>query len=93
MNDTKSPRATAPGAWTLPLLALAPLAVIGILADRTSSLWSSLSWVLWALSVVLVAAEWAWVFRQAARRPAHWGMCILVHAVLAWQLIALLVKL
>ncbi|MFE9402014.1 hypothetical protein ACFYNY_09580 [Streptomyces sp. NPDC006530] len=90
MNDTKSPRAQ--GAWALPLLALAPLAVIGILADRTAPLWSSLSWGLWALSAVLVAVEWVWVLRRSTRRSAHWGMCILVHAILVWQLIALVLR-
>ncbi|MFD9824192.1 hypothetical protein [Streptomyces violascens] len=92
MNDTKSPRAATTGTWALPLLALAPLAAIGILTDRAATLWNSLSWVLWALSVILVAVEWALVLRRGARRSAQWGMCILVHAILAWQLIALLTR-
>ncbi|WP_406508160.1 hypothetical protein [Streptomyces sp. NBC_00212] len=92
MNDTKSPRAATTATWALPLLALAPLAAIGILADRTSTLWNSISWVLWALSVILVAVEWTAVLRSGTRRSAQWGMCILVHAVLAWQLIALLMQ-
>ncbi|RCH64584.1 hypothetical protein DT019_32330 [Streptomyces sp. SDr-06] len=89
MNETKSPRA-ATGTWALPLLALAPLAAIGVLADQTSTLWNAISWVLWALSALSVAVEWATVLRRGMRRSAQWGMCILVHAVMAWQLIALL---
>ncbi|GGY29240.1 hypothetical protein [Streptomyces xanthochromogenes] len=90
MNDVKTPRNAARGTWALPLVALAPLAAIGILTERTSTAWNVVSWVLWALSVVLVAVEWAAVLRHRTRQPAQWGMCVLVHAVLAWQLIALL---
>ncbi|MFG3285340.1 hypothetical protein [Streptomyces sp. NPDC048111] len=89
MNDTKTPR-TATGTWALPLLALAPLAAVGVLTDRTAGPWSAISWVLWALSALLVAVEWTVVLRRGPRRGAQWGPCILVHAVLAWQLTALL---
>ncbi|MCX5381851.1 hypothetical protein [Streptomyces sp. NBC_00083] len=92
MNDTESSRATAQGAWALPLLALAPLAAIGILGDRASTLWSSVSWVLWAVAVILVAVEWTLVRRRGMHRSTRWGMCILVHAILAWQLAALLMR-
>ncbi|MFF3978399.1 hypothetical protein ACWGNF_20540 [Streptomyces sp. NPDC055808] len=90
MNDVKTPRTAARAMWALPLVALAPLATIGILTEEPSPGWTVVSWVLWALSAVLVAAEWAVVIRRGTREPAQWAMCVLVHAVLAWQLIALL---
>ncbi|WP_328312268.1 hypothetical protein OG432_19695 [Streptomyces sp. NBC_00442] len=92
MSDTASARAAARVTWALPLLALAPLAVIGVLADRTSGGWSGISWALLTLSFLLAAFEWTAVLRHGTRRSARWGMCILVHAVLAWQLIALLMR-
>ncbi|WP_406402096.1 hypothetical protein OH805_23360 [Streptomyces sp. NBC_00879] len=88
MTDTKSPRTATEGAWALPLMVLVPLAAIRLLAEPSTP-WLAISWVLCALSALLVAAGWATVFRRGTRGSAAWGTCILVHAVLAWQLIAL----
>ncbi|MET9362050.1 hypothetical protein ABZX93_14155 [Streptomyces sp. NPDC006632] len=92
MSDTAPARAAARVTWTLPLLALAPLAAIGVLADRTSGGWNGISWALWTLSLLLVAVEWTAVLRRGTHRSTRWGMCGVVHAVLAWQLIALLIR-
>ncbi|MFF4182193.1 hypothetical protein ACFYZ9_03300 [Streptomyces sp. NPDC001691] len=89
MSETESARVAPTGTWALPLVALAPLAAVGILADRASAPWNALSWVLWTLSALAVAVEWAVALGRGTRGPVPWGMCALVHAVLAWQLIAL----
>ncbi|MGR8008781.1 hypothetical protein [Streptomyces hypolithicus] len=92
MTDTKSPRADTEGTWALPLLTLAPLAVIRLLTELSTP-WLVISWILCAVSAVMVAAGWATVFGHGARASGAlsgvWGMCILAHAVLVWQLIAL----
>ncbi|WP_447038344.1 hypothetical protein [Streptomyces sp. DSM 118878] len=88
MTDTTSPRAATEGTWALPLLALAPLAAIKLLAD-SSTPWLTICWGLFSLSIVLVAVGWATVFRRGKHGPAAWGTCILVHAVLTWQFISL----
>lgn len=88
MTDTKSPRPATGGSWALPLLALAPLAAIRFLAEPSTP-WLTISWGLCVLSVLLVTAGWVTVFRHGERGSATWGPCILVHAVLAWQLTAL----
>ncbi|MHC0432383.1 hypothetical protein ACX6XY_19690 [Streptomyces sp. O3] len=89
MTDTKSPGAATEGTWALPLLVLAPVALIRFLAEP-SALWGAVSWGLLALSALLVGIGWMAVFRRGVQGSAGWGTCILVHAVLAWQLIALL---
>lgn len=88
MTDSKPPRATTEGAWALPLLALAPLAAIRLLADPSTP-WLTISWGIFTLSVLLVAIGWTTVFRRGMRGSAAWGTCILVHVVLVWQLISL----
>ncbi|MGC4998007.1 MULTISPECIES: hypothetical protein [unclassified Streptomyces] len=88
MTDTKSPRLVTEGTWVFPLLVLAPLAVLGLLTEHSQP-WLAISWGLFALSTLAVAAGWASVFRHGTRGTAAWGTCILVHAVLAWQLISL----
>jgi hypothetical protein len=88
MSDTKHPRTATEGTWALPLLALAPLTAISLLAN-TDGLWLTLSWVLFAVSVLLVANGWATVIRHGTRGSAAWGACIVVHAALIWRLISL----
>ncbi len=88
MTDTKPPRTATEGTWALPLLTLAPLAAIRLLTELSTP-WLVISWILFAVSALLVATGWATVFRRGTRTPGAWGMCILVHAVLVWQLIAL----
>ncbi|MFJ4006363.1 hypothetical protein ACIPWL_23335 [Streptomyces sp. NPDC090023] len=91
MTDTKSPRLATEGTWVLPLLALAPLAVLGLLTEHSQP-WLAISWGLFALSALLMAAGWASVFRHGTRGTAAWGTCFLAHAVSAWQLISLVWK-
>lgn len=88
MTDTKSLHTATEGTWALPLLVLAPLAAIRLLAEPSTS-WLTISWGLFALSVLLVAIGWATVFRRGTHGSAAWGTCILVHVVLVWQLISL----
>ncbi|MEU6082764.1 hypothetical protein [Streptomyces sp. NPDC047108] len=88
MTDTSISRTATQGTWALPLLALAPLAAIRLLTELSTP-WLAISWVFCILSVLLVAAAWTTVFRHGSRGIGTWGTCILVHAVLAWQLIAL----
>ena len=88
MTDTNTLRTTTEGTWALPLLTLAPLAAIRIVT-ALSTPWLVISWILWAISTILVVTAWVAVFRHGTRTPGAWGMCILVHAILAWQLIAL----
>ncbi|MEV3932900.1 hypothetical protein [Streptomyces sp. NPDC049944] len=88
MTDTTSPRTATEGTWALPLLALAPLALIGLLTDLSTP-WLVISWVLCAAVVLLMGAGWVTVFRHGMHGSGAWGMCVLVHAVLVWQLITL----
>lgn len=88
MTHTASSRTATEGTWALPLLTLAPLAAIRILTEPSTP-WLAISWILCALSVILVSAGWVTTFRHGTRNLGAWGMCVLVHAVLAWQLIAL----
>ncbi|KRD18962.1 hypothetical protein ASE41_19510 [Streptomyces sp. Root264] len=88
MTDTVSPRAATEGTWALPLLALAPLTAIRLLADPSAP-WPIISWGIFALAVSLVAIGWAAVFRHGMGRPAARGTCILVHVVLVWHFISL----
>ncbi|MDQ0945966.1 hypothetical protein [Streptomyces sp. V1I1] len=88
MTDTKTTRTATEGTWALPLVVLAPLALVRLLTEP-STLWLALSWILWTVSALLIAAGWTTVLRNGTRGNAAWGMCVLVHAVLAWQLIAL----
>ena len=88
MTDIKSPRTATEGTWALPLLVLAPLTAIRLLVEPSTP-WLTISWGLFALSLLLVAIGWATVLRRGARGSAVWGTCILVHVVLVWQLISL----
>lgn len=88
MTNTASSRTATEGTWVLPLLTLAPLAAIRFLTELSTP-WLAISWILCAMSVILVSAGWVTAFRHGTRGPGAWGMCVLVHAVLAWQLIAL----
>lgn len=89
MPDTSTPRTATEGTWALPLLALAPVAAIRLLVEPSTP-WMVISWVLLSVSALLVAVGWVTVFRHGVRTPGVWSMCILAHAVLAWQLIALM---
>lgn len=88
MTNATSSRTATEGTWVLPLLTLAPLAAIRLLAEPSTP-WLAISWSLCAISVILVSVGWVTAFRHGTRSPGAWGMCVLVHAVLAWQLIAL----
>ncbi|GAA2955483.1 MULTISPECIES: hypothetical protein [Streptomyces] len=88
MTDTASPRTATEGTWALPLLALVPLALIGLFTEFPTP-WLVISWVICAAVVLLAAAGWVTVFRHGMRGASAWAMCILVHAVLIWQLIVL----
>ncbi|MBT2543791.1 hypothetical protein J7E99_24605 [Streptomyces sp. ISL-44] len=90
MSDTRSPRTATEGTWGVPLLVLAPPAVIRLFAEPTGA-WLIACWALWILAAVLVAAGWVAVARHGSRGRA-WGTCLLVHAVLAWQLALLLIR-
>ncbi|MFD6890435.1 hypothetical protein [Streptomyces sp. NPDC059957] len=89
MTDTKDvQKAATEGTWSLPLLLLAPVAALRIFTDLSAP-WFAISWGLVALAVILMAAGWVTVYRNGTRGRAAWGACLLVHAVLVWQLIAL----
>ncbi|WP_055531681.1 hypothetical protein [Streptomyces graminilatus] len=88
MTGTKPLQAATEGTWALPLLALAPLTAIRLLA-APSTPWLTISWAIFALAVLLVAIGWTTVFRRGMREFAAWVTCVLVHAVLAWQFISL----
>lgn len=88
MTETDSPRTATEGTWALPLLALTPLAAIGLLTEPSTP-WLTLSWILFALAALLAAVGWVAAMRHGTRGPSAWGTCILAHAVLAWQLITL----
>lgn len=89
MTDTRNvQKAATEGTWALPLLTLAPLAALRLFTDLSTP-WFAVSWGLVALTVLLMAAGWATVHRHGTRGRAAWGTCLLVHAVLVWQLIAL----
>lgn len=89
MPDTSTPRTATEGTWVLPLLALAPLAAIRLLTEPSTP-WLVISWVLFSASALMVAVGWVTVFRCGTRSPGVWGMCVIVHTVLVWQLIALM---
>ncbi|MEU3003956.1 hypothetical protein [Streptomyces sp. NPDC007020] len=89
MTDTRTARPAGESSWALPLWTLAPLAAIRLTTELSTS-WLVISWVLFSVSVLLVAAGWVTVFRHGVRTPGVWSMCIIVHLVLSWQLIALL---
>ncbi|MER6721025.1 hypothetical protein [Streptomyces halstedii] len=86
MTVTTSPRTATEGTWALPLLTLAPLAAITLLTELSTP-WLVTFWILCAAAALLVMAGWISVFRHGMRGASAWGMCILVHAVWAWQLI------
>ncbi|MER7666797.1 hypothetical protein [Streptomyces sp. NPDC096193] len=88
MTDTTTTRTATEGTWALPLAVLAPLALVRLLTEPTTP-WLVLSWILWSVSALLIAAGWTTVLRKGTRGNAAWGMCAVVHAVLAWQLISL----
>lgn len=88
MTNTTSSRTATEGTWALPLLMLAPLAAIRFLTELSTP-WLTVSWILCATSVILASVGWVTAFQHGTRGPGAWGMCVLVHAVLAWQLIAL----
>jgi hypothetical protein len=89
MIDTEDvQKAATEGTWSLPLLPLAPLAALRLLTDLSTP-WLAVSWCLIAAAVLLMAAGWGMVYRHGARGRAVWGMCLLVHTVLVWNLIAL----
>ncbi|WP_406408249.1 hypothetical protein OG923_06955 [Streptomyces halstedii] len=86
MTVTTSPRTATEGTWALPLLTLAPLAAITLLTELSTP-WLVIFWILCAAAALLVMTGWISVFRHGMRGAGAWGMCILVHAVWAWQLI------
>ncbi|MGC5346976.1 hypothetical protein PZB75_29965 [Streptomyces sp. AM 4-1-1] len=86
MTVATSPRAATEGTWALPLLTLVPLAVITLLTELSTP-WLVISWILCAVAALFIVVGWVSVFRHGMRGAGAWGMCILVHAVWAWQLI------
>ncbi|GAU69468.1 hypothetical protein SSP35_12_01160 [Streptomyces sp. NBRC 110611] len=91
MTDMKPSRAATEGTWIGPLLLLAPVVAIRLLAEP-STLWKALSWGFCGLSAVLVVVGWTAVVRHGMRGLSAWISCILVHALLAWQVIALVTQ-
>jgi hypothetical protein len=89
MTDITSSRAATEGTWALPLLVLAPLALVRLLTE-SSTPWLTASWVLLALSFALVAAGWATVLRHGTRTGGAWTTCLLAHGALVWNVIALM---
>lgn len=88
MTDTTHTRTATEGTWALPLLTLVPLALITLLTELSTP-WLVVSWILFGAVVLLVTVGWVTVFRHGMRGSSAWGMCVLVHAVLVWQLISL----
>ncbi|MEJ1200650.1 MULTISPECIES: hypothetical protein [unclassified Streptomyces] len=88
MTDTMSPRAATEGTWALPLLALAPLALVRLLTEPSTP-WLAASWGLLALSAVLMAVGWSAVLRHGTRTGGAWATCLLVHGAFVWNVIVL----
>ena len=88
MTDTMSPRAATEGTWALPLLALAPVALVRLFTE-SSTPWLAASWVLLALSAVLMAVGWSTVLRHGTRTGGTWATCLLAHGAFVWNAIAL----
>ncbi|MFD8149547.1 hypothetical protein ACFV28_02160 [Streptomyces sp. NPDC059720] len=91
MTDQTASRSLGEGTWSLPLVVLAPVVAIRLLTEPAMP-WQVVCWALCAVSAVLLITGWAAVARHGMRQAAAWGTCVLAHALLAWQVIALVLE-
>ncbi|MER7660096.1 hypothetical protein [Streptomyces sp. NPDC096193] len=91
MTDIKTTRRATESTWALPLLALAPLALLRLLTEPSTA-WLALSWALCVASALLLAAGWVALRKNGIRGNTAWGTCVLVHLIWAWQFVALIAE-
>ncbi|WP_432120804.1 hypothetical protein [Streptomyces sp. S1] len=81
MTDAASahPRAAGEGTWVMPLLVLAPVAVVRLFIAELSAAWLVISVAFCVLSAGLLVAGWVTVSRHGMRGAAGWVTCLLAH--------------
>ncbi len=87
-SDSARGRTVGEGAWALPLLAIAPAAVLRLFTDLSTPL-LVIAWVCVALSGVLLVAGWTTVLRNSMRGGSAWFTCIVAHVAFVVQVIGL----
>ncbi|MEU4208697.1 hypothetical protein AB0F13_01620 [Streptomyces sp. NPDC026206] len=76
------------GTWGVPLLALVPVPLIRFLTGLSTP-WLVAAWSVLALVAVLTVVGWMSVVRGGVRGAKGWGACVLLHAGIALQVVAL----
>ncbi|MGW7439887.1 hypothetical protein [Streptomyces sp. NPDC054849] len=87
-SDSASGRTAGEGAWALPLLAIAPAAVLRLFTDLSTPL-LIIAWLCVALSGVLLAAGWKTVLRNSMHGGSAWFTCVIAHVAFVVQVIGL----